>query len=271
MKFDDLDAKMRVFETLNDSWVLPGLFTVARIDGRGFTRLTKEVHAFEAPYDERFRDYMIGTVQHLMACGFRVVYGYTQSDEISLLLHRDEALFERKLRKWNSVLAGEASACFSLLLGDRGCFDCRISQLPSEELVVEYFRWRQEDASRNALNSYCYWTLRKEGQSVREATNALLSLSVSAKNELLFRRGINFNEAPPWQGRGVGVFWETFEKSSINPKTGRRVLASRRRLQVEMNLPMKNAYEEFLRNRLTEATAGQVRSDRRKNLNALSS
>jgi tRNA(His) guanylyltransferase len=84
MKFDELDRKMRVFETASDSCVLPGIYMVARIDGRNFTRLTKEVHAFEAPFDIRFRDLMVGTVEHLMQCGFRVIYGYTQSDEITL-------------------------------------------------------------------------------------------------------------------------------------------------------------------------------------------
>ena len=42
---------------------------------------------------------MIGATQHLMRCGFRIVYGYTRSDEISPLFHRDETAFERKLRK----------------------------------------------------------------------------------------------------------------------------------------------------------------------------
>src|SRR5688572_7959046 len=66
MKFDDLDDKMRRFETAHDHCVLPGIFMVARIDGRGFTRLTKEVHEFEAPFDEKFRGYMIATLEHLM-------------------------------------------------------------------------------------------------------------------------------------------------------------------------------------------------------------
>ena len=110
MKFDDLDARMRVFETAHDHRVLPGLFMIARIDGRNFTRLTKERHRFEAPYDSRFRDHMVATTGHLMNCGFRVVYGYTQSDEISLVMHRNENAFGRKLRKLNSILAGEASA-----------------------------------------------------------------------------------------------------------------------------------------------------------------
>ena len=99
MKFDDLDKKMRVFETSADLCVLPGMFMVARLDGRSFTRLTKEVCQFEAPFDERFRDLMVGTTDSLMTCGFRVLYAYTESDEISLLLDPAEQLFGRKLRK----------------------------------------------------------------------------------------------------------------------------------------------------------------------------
>ncbi|WP_392536007.1 tRNA(His) guanylyltransferase Thg1 family protein [Nostoc sp. C117] len=56
---------MRVFETAHDYCVLPGLYIVARLDGRSFTRLTKEVHQFEAPYDTRFLDLMLATVEHL--------------------------------------------------------------------------------------------------------------------------------------------------------------------------------------------------------------
>jgi tRNA(His) guanylyltransferase len=260
MKFDDLDAKMRVFETAHDLCVLPGLFIVARLDGRGFTRLTKELHPFEAPFDERFRDLMLATTQHLMGCGFRVVYAYTQSDEISVLLHRDETLFDRKLRKLDSVLAGEASATFSLRLGAQACFDSRVSQLPTDTLVIEYFRWRQEDATRNALNAHCYWALRKEGKSVRAATDELLSLSVSEKNELLFERGINFNKTPLWQRRGTGLFWETFERDGVNPKTGECTKASRRRIAVATELPIKDSYEEFLAERLREAASSTARS-----------
>jgi len=207
MKFDELDEKMRVFETAHDHCVLPGIFMVARIDGRGFTRLTKEVHQFESPFDIRFRDMMLDTTEHLMDCGFRVVYGYTQSDEISLLFHRDENTFGRKTRKYNSVLAGEASAKFSLSLGAIACFDCRICELPTEQLVVDYFRWRNEDAHRNALNAHCYWMLRRQGMNVNQATEKLLRMPVADKNELLFQNGINFNDLPTWQKRGVGLVW----------------------------------------------------------------
>lgn len=246
MKFDDLDAKMRIFETASDTCVLPGIYMVARIDGRSFTRLTKEVHRFEAPYDVRFRDMMTATVEHLMQCGFRVIYGYTQSDEISLLFHRDETTFERKLRKYISILAGEASAKFSLLLGDLAVFDCRISQLPTENLVVDYFRWRNEDAHRNALNAHCYWLLRKQGQTVAQATKAMLKLSVAAKNELLFQNGVNFNDLPNWQKRGIGLCWETYEKPGLNPLTNETVVTERRRIRVDFDLPMKDAYSQFI-------------------------
>jgi tRNA(His) 5'-end guanylyltransferase len=247
MKFDELDDKMRVFETAHDLCVLPGLYMVARLDGRSFTRLTKEVHQFEAPFDTRFRDMMLATAEHLMAgCGFNVVYGYTQSDEISLLFALDENNFQRKLRKLYSVLSGEASAKFSLLLGAIAVFDCRISQLPTVDLVVDYFRWRNEDAHRNALNAHGYWLLRKKGKTVNEATAAMSGLSVAQKNELLFQNGVNFNDLPSWQKRGSGLYWEEFERPAENPVTNEKVVARRRRVRHDLELPMKDDYSAFL-------------------------
>jgi tRNA(His) guanylyltransferase len=253
MKFDELDAKMRVFETAHDRSVLPGMFLVARIDGRNFTRLTKEVHKFEAPYDVRFRDMMIETTAHLMNCGFKAIYGYTQSDEISVLFHPAITTFDRKVRKYNSVLAGEASAKFSLLLQDLACFDCRISELPNVDLVVDYFRWRNEDAHRNALNAHCYWLLRKEGQSVQQATGALNRLSVADKNELLWQRGINFNELPLWQRRGTGLYWQTYEKTGTNPLTQQPVSTTRKQLTRNLDLPMRDDYATLVRTLIDDA------------------
>lgn len=51
MTFKDLDAKMRVYEQSLDKTIPPGNYLLARIDGRGFTRLTKEVCQFKAPFD----------------------------------------------------------------------------------------------------------------------------------------------------------------------------------------------------------------------------
>lgn len=250
MKFEQLDRRMRVFETAHDHCVLPGVHMVARIDGRSFSHLTRVAHAFDAPYDERFRDCMVAALEHLMGCGFSVTYGYTQSDEISLLFRRDESLFGRKLRKYLSVLAGEASAAFSLRLGAPAAFDCRISQLPTETDVVDYFRWRHEDAHRNALNGHCYWLLRRQGLDDAEATRRLDGVSVAQRNELLFQHGIQFNDLPSWQKRGIGAYWEAVVEEGRDPRTDTPVRTTRRRLRVDHELPMKDEYEAFVRARI---------------------
>ena len=246
MNFDELDSKMRVYEQSLDQVLLPELYLVARLDGNRFTRLTKEVCHFEAPFDERFRDMMVDTVKALMNYGFRVVYGYTESDEISLLFHPEETTFGRKVRKFNSILAGVASATFSMNLGQEAIFDCRMVPLPTLERVQDYFLWRQEDAHRNSLNAHCYWMLRKQGQSVNEATKMLEGKSVAFKNELLFQNGINYDDLPSWQKRGIGVYWDTFEKEGFNPITGKTETAERRALKTDYEIPLREEYANFV-------------------------
>ncbi len=246
MKFDDLDTKMRCYEQSIDQHVLSDMYLVARLDGRSFSRLTKEICDFEVPFDERFRDMMVNTVKVLMDCGFRVVYGFTESDEISLLFHTDEDTFGRKVRKFNSILAGTASAAFSLQLGQVAALDCRSVPLPNLERVQDYFLWRQEDAHRNALNAHCYWMLRKEGMSVKEATEMLEGKSVSFKNELLFSRGINFDKLPSWQKRGIGVHWGDVEKTGYNPITKQVVKTIRKVLTVDYELPIGEEYAKYV-------------------------
>jgi tRNA(His) 5'-end guanylyltransferase len=237
---------MRVYETAHDHCVLPGIYMVARLDGRGFTKLTK-AGDFETPFDEQFMDIMVDTTKHLMQCGFKVIYAYTESDEISLLFSLDIDVFNRKTRKYNSILAGEASAKFSLIYGEVATFDCRICQLPNKETVVDYFRWRNEDAGRNALNSYCYWTLRKENYSKRKAAKFLEHKTIAEKNELLFQHGINFNEVPSWQKRGVGLWWVDKEKDGRDPIKEIDTRVIRKIIEIDYDLPMKEEYSTFIR------------------------
>lgn len=246
MQFEVLDRRMRVYDTAHDHQVLLGLWVVARLDGRSFTRLVREVHPFEAPFDPRFRDMMIATMRHLMDCGFNVSYASTHSDEISLLFHRDEDSFGRKLRKLLSILAGEASAAFSLQLGLIATFDARVAQLPSAQMVSDYFRWRAEDAHRNALNAHCYWLLCGQGLDGQAADARVAGLPVAAKNELLFQHGTNFNHLPAWQKRGVGLHWECYEKPGTNPPTGEVVTTHRWRLKIVEELPVGDAYAAWL-------------------------
>ncbi|QDU88992.1 tRNAHis guanylyltransferase [Pirellulimonas nuda] len=138
MKFDELDSRMRVFETAHDHCVLSGIYIVVRLDGRSFTRLTKEVQNFEAPFDVRFRDAMAETVEHLMDCGVRITYGYTESDEISLLLDRDADAFGRKVRKMvpHQNLWVKTVSAFEADLSSGSTEGCRPSAFPLASAVV---------------------------------------------------------------------------------------------------------------------------------------
>lgn len=100
--------------------------------------------------------------------------------------------------------------------------------------------------ARCALNGWAYWTLRKSGQTKQQATRTLHKATRAEKNELLYSHGINFNDLPAWQRRGAAVMWQRYEKTGKTPLTGETVTAMRRRLYVERELPMKQAYDSFL-------------------------
>jgi tRNA(His) 5'-end guanylyltransferase len=243
MKPDDVEADQRAREAYHTLAVLPGAWTVLRLDGRSFTRFTEQ--HFDKPFDPRFADHMVATAQTLLLdLGAR--YAYTESDEISLLLDPAFDLFGRGVEKLVSISAGIASATFTRSVGEAAHFDSRLWLGTSVADVVDYFSWRQADAARCALNGWCYWTLRKAGQSRQQVTRALEGTSTAGKNELLFRHGVNFNDLPAWQRRGIGLWWERCERPGYDPTRDVEVTAVRRRVRVERELPMKDAYRRLL-------------------------
>jgi tRNA(His) guanylyltransferase len=62
---------------------------------------------------------MVETASALVS-ELNAIYGYTESDEISVLFHRDTDLFDREIEKLVSISAGVASSVFSLALGEPG-------------------------------------------------------------------------------------------------------------------------------------------------------
>jgi tRNA(His) guanylyltransferase len=244
---DAFEAKMRALEYFHSLRMLPGTWPVLRVDGKGFSKLTEA--KFAKPFDPRFSDCMVAAAEALLTA-LGGVYAYTESDEISLLLPREWELYDREVEKAVSIAAGIASAHFTLSSGIAAAFDARVWLGATDELVVDYFRWRQADAARCALNGWAYWTLRKAGQSVPEATAELLRKSVGEKNELLFQHGVNFNEVPAWQRRGVGLYWEEYEKAGFDPVRQQEVKTLRRRIRVDRELPMKEEYARFIAGRL---------------------
>ena len=206
---------MRPHETAGDRSVPADVYMVARLEGRGFARLWARLDV-EGPVDLRARDVLIATADHLMHC-LEVTYGYTRGDEISLLIRRDETAFGRDPRRLVAALAGEASAKLSLLLGELACFDCRIVELPDAAAVVDYFRWRQAEATREAL---------------------------AARNDL--------DALPGWHKYGAGLHRARHEQDTVGLA---QVTALRRRLRVELELPHGEAYAAFVRDQVDRAGA----------------
>lgn len=220
------------FAAIADSVVPPGIPFVARLDGRGFSRLTNEKLELEKPFDLRFHDWMCDAGIHLMTeAGFTVDFGYVQSDEISLLFGAAEVPFNRSLRKLGSILAAEASAAFSQKCGVLAAFDCRLIPLAESGSVPEYFRSRRMYSYRNCLNAWCYWTLRKAGHSGTEATRTLARFTSKDMKALLDTHEIEFEAIPSWQKYGATLLWEQVQVDGHNPITGATVVATRRRLR----------------------------------------
>jgi tRNA(His) 5'-end guanylyltransferase len=135
MRPDELEARMRALEVYHPLRLPPGAWVVLRLDGRGFTRLTEG--RFEKPFDPRFHDFMVATTRALLE-EFQALYAYTESDEVSVLLPRRWALFDRELEKAVSLSAGLASAAFSLACGVRALFDSRAIPCAEDGQVVDY-------------------------------------------------------------------------------------------------------------------------------------
>lgn len=85
-----------------------------------------------------------------------------------------------------------------------------------------------------------------------EATAALEGKSVSYKNELLFSKGINYNDLPNWQKRGVGILYRDVEKEGFNPITKETVKTMRREIVTELNIPLGEEYREWILRLLME-------------------
>ncbi|MFO0684575.1 MAG: tRNA(His) guanylyltransferase Thg1 family protein [Sandaracinus sp.] len=255
MKHDSLGARLKAYEGTHDRELLPDCFVIARIDGRSFSRLTKEtLRDLEKPFDAGFRDAMIAASRTLAAdSGFDVAYAYTQSDEISLLFARDASAFGRRAAKWLSILASTAAATLSLRLGLPATFDARLLELPNESLVRDYFRWRYEDAARNALSGHCYWHLRGRGLDGTAATRELERLSVPQRHELLHTAGRPFQSVPAWQRRGVGLWPERVLREGRDPRTGEAKVATRREWRIELELPERDAYGAWIDARIRDA------------------
>lgn len=247
MKMCDLEDKMRKFECYHSDRVLPNTWIVIRVDGKGFSKLT-ENNNFTKPFSNTFSDYMVKTATTLFD-EFDAIYAFTEHDEISILLRFDADLYDRRVEKLATVSAGITSAAFTKYSNILGAFDSRIIVLPQFQDVIDYFQWRQNDAARCSINSYCYWTARNLDElSVGQATKLFERQTNAFKNEYLFSHDINFNDLPTWQRRGTGIYRCEYIKEGYNPIKNESILVSRKKPFIDRELPMKSDYGDFIEN-----------------------
>jgi len=218
----------------------PDIPFFVRLDGRRFQAISKKVGA-EKPFDERFAKCLVASARALFENNFNPALVYAASDEINaLFLHATP--FKRRIEKVDSVFAGIASSAFSLGLAKFfkkpliTAFDSRIIVSPKEK-VTEYLTWRQRDAWRNHNNAYAYWLFRRNGYKPPEAAKKLKGLETKVLHEILFSHGINLNETPAWQRRGIFVYKEPYQKQ-VNSNQ-----AIRRQIKENWDLPLFSSRE----------------------------
>ena len=205
MKNDLFGNRMKEYEFKESARrFLPLLPICIRLDGKGFSKFTK---GLQRPYDTRMISLMQQTTKFLVE-ETNANIGYTQSDEISLILYSDnyetETFFAGKIQKIVSILASLTTAKFNQLIPEfipeksdkLACFDCRAWQTPTLEEAVNNILWREKDATKNSISmSAQHYYSHKE----------LLNKNSKQKQEMLFTKGINWNDYPDSFKRGTYI------------------------------------------------------------------
>lgn len=211
---DSLGDRMKGYEDTFRVYLPKRMPMIIRVDGKAFHTFTRGLNR---PFDPDFMECMLKTAIHLCEELQGVKLAYWQSDEISLLVTDYDTLttqapFEKNLQKLVSISASLATSAFNKAtnssnlarweygLEDKfkslGNFDSRAFVLPKEE-VCNYFLWRQQDATRNSINSV--------GQA-HFSTRELHGQNTDQVQELLFKnKGINWNDLPVIEKRGACV------------------------------------------------------------------
>lgn len=114
-KNDSLGDRMKGYESVSKTSLVKRMPVAVRIDGRAFHTFTR---GFNKPYDAVLSNSMRRTMQCLCKNVQGCVLGYTQSDEITLVLVdyqtvNTNAFFDNEVQKICSITASMATAAFS--------------------------------------------------------------------------------------------------------------------------------------------------------------
>lgn len=229
-KFDELGTRMKENYENRTRVLLPRrTYTIIRIDGKAFHTYTR---GCDKPFDMGLIDDMNETAAYLCKYIQGAEIGFVQSDEISILLtdfatHQTDAWFDGNIQKIVSVAASMATAKFNHLRTMRlaeisgfmdeewidfsKCklaeFDARTFTIPSKTEVMNYFIWRQQDTVRNSISSVA--------QDLYNSHKELDGKNMKEQQEMIFQKGINWNDYEPVLKRGRFIRKETFIKETI--------------------------------------------------------
>lgn len=223
----NLSDRMKEYEDAWDYKIIHRLPIILRLDGCGFSRFTKTIKA-KKPFDKNLSNIMVETTKYVASKIQGCLLGYTQSDEISLIIRTDQSLeaipwFNNRISKMVSVSASLASAMFNKLIdGDKlASFDCRVIAFPNMAEVVNCLIFRQQDAIRNSiLNAGIFDLGKKFGMGT--ARKMIFKKKCDELQELLFQNGINWNNYPAEYKRGVVIYREENEIETSNGKAIRK-------------------------------------------------
>lgn len=157
-----LGDRMKGYENITRNHLISRMPVILRLDGRAFHTFTK---GFVKPYDTTFAKTMEATMKYLCENIQGCVFGYTQSDEITLVLVDYQGLntsswFDNNIQKMVSVAASMATLEFNRKFSELtldyskmgATFDCRAFNVPKEE-VTNCVLFRQNDAIRNSIQA----------------------------------------------------------------------------------------------------------------------
>jgi tRNA(His) guanylyltransferase len=203
---DSLGDRMKLYETAEAGRrLMPLVPALARLDGRAFHSF---VRGLARPFDRRLSDLMLDTLTFLVR-ETNATVGYTQSDEISLAWVSEEydskIFFDGRIQKMTSALAALCSAHFNRRLPEflppeyaerLPVFDCRVWSVPTLEEAANTFLWRELDATKNSISmaARAYY----KHAEVHDKSGAEMQ-------ELLWKKGVNWNDYPTFFKRGTFV------------------------------------------------------------------
>lgn len=229
-KNDSLGDRMKNnYENRAKTYLTRRTPVIIRLDGKAFHTFTR---GLKKPYDEIFHNTMNATMKYLCENIQGCKLGYTQSDEITLLLTDYDTLdtdawFDNNIQKICSVSASMATMVFNAVFSElyhnamfneedptinpyfdtlfkklnKAMFDSRCFNIPEDE-VTNCFIWRQQDATRNAIQmlGQCNFSHKElHGKSCNDI-----------QDMLMLQKGINFNDMPIEFKRGVCCIKETY-------------------------------------------------------------